>query len=265
MEKLNRIWIDTDIALGSSGGDVDDGFALAAVLAAARNKSNAIEIAGISVVSGNTDSETALLCVKRLLALFPNQTAIKLIPQCDAAASIATLNTDISILALGPLTNIANAYDINPKIAQTTRLYWVGGVANRLSLRRRLSNLNVKRDKAAANLVLCRWQSIYQFPLDMVDRLGAGSGELIALENCSEVGAYLAHQSQRWLRTSWFRHGKARFPIWDLVAALSAIGYLPNARFDERQRLIDFDHQNAWSNFLKIVADDLVRQPIFIA
>jgi inosine-uridine nucleoside N-ribohydrolase len=255
MEKLNRIWIDTDIALGSNKGDVDDGFALAAVLAAASNKNNAIEIVGISVVGGNTDSETAMSCVKKLLPLFPSNNLIPLLHQRDSPAAIARLETGTLILAIGPLTNIAKAYEINPTIADTTRLYWVGGVAQRFSLRRRLSNLNVSRDKAAADLVLKHWNSIYQFPLDVIDRLSVGTDELQALEDRGKAGAYLAHHSQRWLHTSWLRHAKARFPVWDLVAALSAIGYLTSENFDQQQRLVNFDHQQAWNNFLEIIAD----------
>jgi hypothetical protein len=50
MVKTKHIWIDTDMALGANRGDVDDGFALAAVLAAASSESNAIKIEGISPI-----------------------------------------------------------------------------------------------------------------------------------------------------------------------------------------------------------------------
>ena len=43
-----RVWVDTDVALGDGRGDVDDGFALAAILTAARR--GRTSIAGISTV-----------------------------------------------------------------------------------------------------------------------------------------------------------------------------------------------------------------------
>ena len=54
-----RIWIDTDVALGSSSGDVDDGFAITAVAQAAKKRPEEVELLGVSVVSGNTDAKTA--------------------------------------------------------------------------------------------------------------------------------------------------------------------------------------------------------------
>jgi inosine-uridine nucleoside N-ribohydrolase len=129
----------------------------------------------------------------------------------------------------------------------------VGGVANPLSFRRRLSNLNIHRDRAAASLVLSQWRSSYQFPLDVIDQLCIGDAELEALKSTGAIGSYLALNSQDWLRTSWLRHGRNQFPVWDLVAALGAIGHLPTAGYDERHRLIHFDSDKAWQEFLTII------------
>jgi inosine-uridine nucleoside N-ribohydrolase len=178
------------------------------VLAAASSESNAIKIEGISVVDGNTDSITALACLKELLTLYPDYKSLPLFTKELAPSAIARLKESTALLALGPLTNIAKALEINPTIAINTCLYWVGGVANPLSFRRRLSNLNIHRDRAAASLVLSQWRSSYQFPLDVIDQLCIGDAELEALKSTGAIGSYLALNSQDWLRTSWLRHGR---------------------------------------------------------
>src|SRR6476661_5886244 len=59
-----RIWVDTDVALGARRGDVDDGFALAAILAAARREK--VELAGVSTVFGNTNAAESQRCARAL-------------------------------------------------------------------------------------------------------------------------------------------------------------------------------------------------------
>src|SRR5437773_7361839 len=60
-----KIWVDTDVALGAPRGDVDDGFALAAVALADREGAAVLE--GVSVVSGNTQGTTAFQAARALL------------------------------------------------------------------------------------------------------------------------------------------------------------------------------------------------------
>ena len=48
-----QVYIDTDNAMSSSRGDVDDGFAVAAMLC------SQLTVLGISSVSGNTDASSA--------------------------------------------------------------------------------------------------------------------------------------------------------------------------------------------------------------
>src|SRR6476659_3064386 len=57
----SRVWVDTDVALGARWGDVDDGFALAALL-----RCPSVEILGISTVFGNTTPEVAARCAREL-------------------------------------------------------------------------------------------------------------------------------------------------------------------------------------------------------
>lgn len=50
-----RLWIDTDLALGATRGDVDDGFAVAAVLQALHEDSPPLALLGISCTGRHLD------------------------------------------------------------------------------------------------------------------------------------------------------------------------------------------------------------------
>lgn len=93
-----RVWIDTDAACGHSPRtDPDDCFAIALLL-----RSSAIEIAGISPVAGNAPRDVVAATI-RVVAGF----------------QVADLRTaleqgPLTILALGPLTNIATVLREHP-------------------------------------------------------------------------------------------------------------------------------------------------------
>lgn len=64
--------------------DVDDGYALAAVIRAAHLEPSVFEILGIATTSGSTDESTALACVEGLLDAF-KITKARLVNQAHAA------------------------------------------------------------------------------------------------------------------------------------------------------------------------------------
>lgn len=265
-------WIDTDVALGASHGDVDDGFALAAVLGAARRGD--VSIAGISTVFGNISAWTAEECARRLClaagltipvvrgAGAPRETT-------EAAQSIAALEEG-SILALGPLTNVAAACRRDPELPARATLAVVGG---NLSSRGPLPPLwphefNLTRDPAAAREVFSQpWRSQILYPLDVVSRLRVGRERLAEIAAVSPLGDLLARGSRRWLARSRWLHPRRGFPVWDLPAALDALGVL-EARHeslptpavlrlltgrDEVRCLVAFDPEAAWQSFLALL------------
>jgi inosine-uridine nucleoside N-ribohydrolase len=256
-----RIWIDTDNALGSTSGDVDDGYALSAILAAAALSPDKVHIEGISVVSGNTDHATAFKCTLRLLQYFSSLDLL-LTSQSLAPSHIADIRNcenPVQILALGPLTNITQALEVNPSLADHTQVHWVGGVRHGYHFRRRLSDLNVARDKKSA-AVIKRLVTQTQYPLDVIDRLVANAGRLEDIGRMSPVGQFISANSKRWLRRACFTHLRRSFPVWDLVPALNLLGQLPQAQFTanksapEASVLTSFDADAAWHLYANLIA-----------
>ena len=88
----------------------------------------------------------------------------------------------------------------------------------------------------------------------MVRRLRFSKATLSVIASTGAVGTYLSEHSRRWIVRAPFRYGRASFPVWDLVAALDAIGHLPDARFDELQRLRKFGVDAALRRFLGLLS-----------
>jgi inosine-uridine nucleoside N-ribohydrolase len=270
-----RIWVDTDIALGASHGDVDDGFALAALAAAHRQGS--VELVGVSTVFGNATAAISEMCARELLrrtgADVPVVRGAERGGDSTPAAEriVEASENNIEIVALGPLTNLTAACRRDAGLPGRTTLRAVGG---NLSSRGFLPPLwpfefNLARDRKGARFALSLpWRRLTLFPLDVVRRLAVGAEELNELEQASDLGKYLAAHSRRWLRRARWRHLGRRFPLWDLPAALDAARLLDSAIEPRRlapgaRRLLAqsrplaclarFDPSTAWEKFLGLV------------
>lgn len=153
-----KVIIDTDLSLGEAGSEIDDGIALA--LAAA---SDPLEVIAVTTVNGNTHVETATLLTRRLLdrlgltevpvfagardpllrprhqtqppALSPQELlefeTIRASGESAAAAIVRLVRAhpgEITLVAIGPLTNIALAIQLDPGIVDlVAELYVMGG------------------------------------------------------------------------------------------------------------------------------------------
>ncbi len=140
MTETQVLYIDTDISLGTPGAEIDDGAALMMLL-----KSAAVRIAGIGSVFGNVPVEDAAANLARLVAFFgradiplgvgadhplagnldwfnewragygktpPFEGRLPDIAACDLLIDCVHRHPGkISILALGPLTNLALAIE----------------------------------------------------------------------------------------------------------------------------------------------------------
>jgi inosine-uridine nucleoside N-ribohydrolase len=121
------VWIDTDPALGEPDRDVDDGFALVQAL-----HSPELEIRGISVVFGNAPLDRGMPIAADLVRRFgPPALAVfrgaasadGLGVETDASRALtAALRLEpLTILALGPATNVATVLQLHPELAGRVR------------------------------------------------------------------------------------------------------------------------------------------------
>jgi purine nucleosidase len=144
---VTRIILDTDLAMGAPGSDIDDGFALALAVA---DPELTLEL--VTTVDGNTDVVTATRLTKELLARLgpadvpvvrgavgpihprPGRTApLGEVPRGLAAAEIVervlAAPDELTLVAIGPLTNVALAVLLEPQVAFALReIVVMGGI-----------------------------------------------------------------------------------------------------------------------------------------
>ena len=147
---MRRILLDTDLAMGAPGSDIDDGFALALALA-----DPGLSVDLVTTVGGNTDVDTAtrlsLELLKRLghsdvpvvrgsagpplrrstddagparvSGSLPGHAATALVERIMAEPG------ELTVVAIGPLTNVALALALEPRVAAHVReIVVMGGV-----------------------------------------------------------------------------------------------------------------------------------------
>jgi inosine-uridine nucleoside N-ribohydrolase len=154
-----------------------------------------------------------------------------------AAERIAALPAGTHLLALGPLTNLAQALRIDPKLERRITVSVVGG--NLSSIGRWPPywpyELNLARDVGAAHTVFRSALPRRIYPLDVCRHLTVGAGFLHRLSRGAPLGRTLARGSWRWLAHAPVRYRALSFPLWDLVPALDLLGLLEHK--ETRRRL----------------------------
>lgn len=268
MTGVPRVWLDTDVALGSTRGDVDDGFAIAALLAAARL--GRIDLLGISTVSGNASAPEAARCARALVAAAGSR--VRVVSAAETASAIAAVPDGCRLVSIGPLSNVGAAVALAPDFAARVSLSVVGG---NLTSRGPLPPLwphefNLAKDRGSVRAVLgAPWRELVLYPLDVMRPLRCTAERVRRISSAGPVGALLAEGSRRWLRRSRWRWGSAGFPVWDLPSALQAAGVLEveiaSAGFPAAQRrysgipenvsaAVAFDPRTAWREFDVLLA-----------
>jgi non-specific riboncleoside hydrolase len=156
-----KIIIDTDLAMGEFAKDVDDGLALIMAL-----NSPEVDVVAISGVYGNTKLKNVSKNVPKLLEMFPEKSEIpeyiegassyidwrekKELPGIVRLREIITENAPITLVPIGPLTNIALLFHFYPELLSNgsiDKLVIMGGALDKWEF-------NFANDPSATNYVL---------------------------------------------------------------------------------------------------------------
>ena len=235
--RAERVWIDTDLSIGSPIREVDDAYAL--VLAF---HSPEIQIAGLSTIYGNASlgrtTRATLDFVQRFGAapglergdVFAGAKSARTLGERTSAsdALAASLRKKkLTYVALGPLTNLATFLRLHPALAdRIERVIFLGGQAPGTSLAFgpnrsfRIHDANVFKDPAAVKIVLSSKIPIALVPIEIASRLEIDRDDLRSLKNSGAAGEYLAQRSGIWL-WFWTNFVKTKGgPIFDAVAII---------------------------------------------
>jgi inosine-uridine nucleoside N-ribohydrolase len=242
-----RVWIDTDASCGHSRtSDSDDCFAL---LLLARRQG--IDIAGISTVFGNeslavTDRTTRQVASSLGLAgavhrgsAGPTAAVGATQPEPAHAALRRALEAGpLTLVALGPLTNIAATLEDRPDLqANVSRLVAVmgrrpghlfhpsegGGGGILFGHGPVFRDLNFDKDRAAASAVLAMGMPTTLTPYEAARDLSLTAADLTALKASGEGASLIAARAEPWLDFWKTDIGRTGFYPFDLIAAAYAV------------------------------------------
>lgn len=166
MRTRRRVWIDTDPAITSGNGEVDDGYAILQALAAPE-----LDMVGLSAVFGNTDIENTFPMAQEIIRragredvpVYKGHGEAGRLDTCDATdAMLGALDQGpLTIFALGPLTNIAAALTRpEANVSSVDEIIFVGGRTVGLEFRATpdqdtpFRDLNFELDPDAASALL---------------------------------------------------------------------------------------------------------------
>ena len=222
-----RVILDTDLAMGAPGSDIDDGFALALALA---DPDLSVEL--VTTVNGNTDVDSATRLTRELLRrvgredvpivrgaarplvratsspLSARQLGSPSVPGRSDCAAVALVERvmaepgELTLVAIGPLTNVAIALAIEPHLAQAVReIVVMGGVyLGHTGFAGMPGEFNFWTDPDAAAMVLASGASLRLVGLDVTRRVRLNRNDVPRLRATDKhFGGFAADCTQEWI------------------------------------------------------------------
>jgi purine nucleosidase len=224
-----RVILDTDLAMGALGSEIDDGFALALAVA---EPEVAVEL--VTTVNGNTDVESATLLSIELLDRLgrsdvpvvrgaaapllhpgaargaPDQLRAALghhraspgYAAAEIARRVLAAPGEITIVAIGPLTNIAAALNLEPRLAGAVKeIVVMGGVyLSGAHTRRMPGEFNFWSDPEAASAVLDSGAPVRLVGLDVTLRVRLTRDDAAAMAASGRsFGELAGRQTLAWI------------------------------------------------------------------
>jgi inosine-uridine nucleoside N-ribohydrolase len=259
-------WVDTDNALGSGSGDVDDAFAVAHLMAQI-DPQHAL----FTPTFGNTTLQNSLINTIRLndqMFASKHRVTDDLAILTDFARLKISNGQRLSVLALGPLTNITSAWDRN--VLAESDIEEISIVAlNSKTLGRWPPyfpmEFNVTQDLPAFRRVWSSSVPLRIFSLNALKKLRFHPNNLRRMS--PNMNALFGSEVRRWIRRCTFLKARRWFPVWDLCAAvyathpqffhfektqgqLSRNGFVKFGRGERPVTLLqEFDEQAVWRVF----------------
>lgn len=216
--------IDTDPGMGYLFRDIDDGLMLVAALQLPE-----IDVLAVTTTFGNVGHDAAFRKAKEIVrrtgqpcvSVYPGSPFAGAAPENNAAAQyivdqVKQRPGEVTILATGPLTNVAAALALDAEIAGLTReIVAVGGLIRRPGegAGGMPYDLNFGSDPAAARAVLASGAPVTLVHIEMCIEFMSRRGQLSdLLAETGDIERYLRRQTRSWRMLT-----AGTIVLWDVV------------------------------------------------
>jgi inosine-uridine nucleoside N-ribohydrolase len=235
------VWLDVDPA--NNVGEIDDGLAMIQAF-----HSPELRVRGVSVVFGNAPLRYAAAAAFNVVGAFgPEGMAIhrgaaseeEFGEDNEAVQAMATALRErpLTILALGPVTNVGTLVRLHPELGE--RIEAIVVVAGRRPGQRFINtelardtfprDFNFESDVQAMRAILDTDIPLVLAPWEVSSHVWVTGRELAALGRAGPPGAYIHATSQHWLASWRERRGVDAFNPYDTLA----VGWLTHPRLIE--------------------------------
>lgn len=197
-----RIILDTDLAMGAPGSDIDDGFALALALA-----DPGLRVELVTTVGGNSDVVTSTRLTRELLEVLDRGDVpvvqgapVDVVAAEEIARRVLAEPGQLTIVAIGPLTNVARALAA-PGVAGAVReVVVMGGVfLEQTNVAAMPGEYNFWCDPDAAQAVCESGARLRFVGLDVTRRVRLSREDTRALASLGEFGRIAARHTEAWI------------------------------------------------------------------
>ncbi len=267
------VWLDVDPATGMIQKDVDDGLAMIQTF-----HSPSLKVRGISVVFGNSPLKRGIGIAEQIVEEFGPEDINPYIGAASAAdfgadspavAAMAKALEDgpMTILALGPLTNVGTLLKNHPELhSKIESIILVAARRENQVFRPKAESLNVfpdfnfEQDPAAMAALLETEVPLVYAPWEVSSHLWITQDDLDMLQATGGTGEYVALKSRSWIRmwkrmfdTDGFNPFDTLAVAWlthpELIESMEVTTWI-----DPREGMLDEDGKPLPSHLL--VADD---------
>lgn len=236
------VWMDVDTAAGLPDADVDDALALIQAF-----HSPEIEVVGVSVVFGNAPLDKAVPITREVvrefgpagLGVHPGAAAASELGQPSTAVSAmakALTERPLTMLALGPLTNVGTLLRLHPELkSRILRLVVVAGrrpgqrITPNPDLPQNFRDFNFEHDPEAMQIILDSKLPLTLAPWEVSSHVWINASDLERLAATGTAGVWISRVSQHWLGMWRDKFGRDGFNPFDTLA----VGWVTHRRLIE--------------------------------
>ena len=237
-QETSAIWIDTDPSVETGGREVDDGFALIQAF-----NSPELDIRGISTVFGNAPLKKAHGIALEITELFGPPglevfrgaaNADELGTETTASRALANIlrTQRLTVLALGPVTNIATVLRNHPELGKNINA--IVAVAGRRPGQQFLTRadglphrdfnfeLDVNSFQILLESAIASEVPLILTPWEISSKVWITKADIEHFQQSSPAGEWLYQPAMDWIERWEKRYGKSAFNPYDSLA----VGYV---------------------------------------